>query len=239
MDCDEDADTCHIRVLPDTCVELFFSYTSKPVAIIDSELHHQSILTSRMSRPMDVQMRKGAGCIAVCFQPGMAYPFFPVPMHVLTNTTVALSEVWNEMGTELEDRLSGLCTNEARVEMVQKYLLQQLISGKQDLQVAYCMNRAQYSVGAITVNELSAKIGLSQRQLSRRFQQNIGLSPKEYLRVFRFINSLQHLKKYPDVSLTEIACQSGYYDQAHFIHDFKAYTGHSPGEVANAPYILF
>jgi AraC-like DNA-binding protein len=239
MDCDEDKDTRHIRVLPDTCVELFLSFTSTPVAIIGDELHKRSIVTFRMSRPMDVQMRKGAGCLAICFYPGMAYQFFRVPMHLLTDTTVALSDVWHEMAAELEDRLAGMCTNEARVEMVQRYLIEQLASGKHDLQVTYCLNQAQLSGGSVAVSKLSTEIGLSQRQLSRRFQENIGLSPKEYLRVFRFIRSLQHLKNYPRISLTEVACQSGYYDQAHFIRDYKAYTGHSPRELVNASHILF
>lgn len=238
MDCDEDADRHHIRVLPDTCVELFVNYNSRPVAIIDKELYKQSIITSRMSRPMDVQMRKGAGCLAICFHPGMAYQFFHVPMHVLTDTTVALSDIWHEMAEELEDKLAGLNTNEARVEMIQKYLIQ-LASNKQDLQVAFWLNQAQLSGGLIAVSKLSTEIGISQRQLSRRFQQNVGLSPKEYLRVFKFICSLQHLKKYPRISLTEVACQSGYYDQAHFIRDYKEYTGHSPGEVVKKQHILF
>nr|WP_237028599.1 helix-turn-helix domain-containing protein [Pedobacter steynii] len=239
MDCEEDADTHHIRVLPDTCVELFLNYTSKPVAMIDNEFHNRSIITSRMSRPMDVQMRKGAGCLAVCFYPGMASQFFRVSMQVLTDTTVALSDVWSGMAAELEDQLASLCTNEARVETVQKYLVQQLASDKHDLQVAFCMKQARLSGGSIAVGKLSAEIGMSQRQLSRRFQENIGLSPKAYLRVFRFVQSLQHLKKYPLISLTEVAYQSGYYDQAHFIHDYRVYTGHSPSEVLDAQHILF
>src|SRR5690606_9364089 len=70
MDCEDDADTRHIRVLPDTCVELFVNYTGTPVAIIGDELYRRSIVTFRMSRPMDVQMRKGSGCLAICFFPG-------------------------------------------------------------------------------------------------------------------------------------------------------------------------
>lgn len=239
MDCDEDTDTRYIRVLPDTCVELFINYTSTPVAIIGDELHKRSIVTFRMSRPMDVQMRKGGGCLAICFYPGMAYQFFSVPMHELTDTTVALSDVWDDMAGALEDQVARLCTNEARVAMIQKHLIEQLGSAKHDLQVAWCLTQAQLSGGLIAVSKLSTDIGLSQRQLSRRFQENIGLSPKEYLRVFRFIRSLQHLKKYPNISLTEVACQSGYYDQAHFIRDYKAYTGHSPSELVKSEHILF
>lgn len=239
MDCDEAADTRHIRVLPDTCVELFVNYTSSAVAIIGNELHKRSIVTFRMSRPMDVQMRKGAGCMAICFYPGMAYHFFQVPMHVLTDTTVALSEVWTEMAADLEDKLAGICNNDARVQLVQKYLLQQLASDKKDLHVAHCLKQVQRSGGLITVNKLTNETGISQRHLSRKFQQYVGLSPKEYLCVCRFIQSLNHLKKYPTLSLTEIAYKSGYYDQAHFNHDYKIYTGHSPGEVAHSKHILY
>ncbi|NRF40396.1 helix-turn-helix domain-containing protein [Pedobacter foliorum] len=239
MDCDEAADTHHIRVLPDICVELFVNYTSSPVAIIGNELHKRSIITFRMSRPMDVQMRKGAGCLAICFYPGMAYSFFQVPMHTLTDTTIALSDVWSGVSAEIEDKLAGICNNDERVNLVQKYLLQQLISDKKDLQIAYCLNQAQLSGGLVSLSKLTNDIGLSQRHLSRKFQQSVGLSTKEYLSVCRFIHSLNHLKKYPTLSLTEVAYESGYYDQAHFNRDYKTYTGHSPGEVVHAPHILY
>lgn len=239
MDCDEDIDIHHIRVLPDTCVELFVNYTSSPVAIIDNELHKGSIITFRMSRPMDVQMRKGAGCLALCFHPGMAYRFFQVPMHALSDTTVALSDIWSRMAEEIEDKLASLCDNNVRVDVLQKYLLAQLVWNKNDLHVIHCLREAALSGGAIAVSKLANDIGISQRHLSRKFQQCVGLSPKEYLRVCRFIQSLNHLKKYPTLSLTEVGYQSGYYDQAHFNRDYKTYTGHSPGEVVNAPDILY
>ena len=239
MDCEDDADTRHIRVLPDTCVELFVNYSREPVAMIEGELHHKSIVTFRMSRPMDVQMRKGAGCIAICFYPGMAYQFFHIPMNLLSDRTVALSDLWDGLAAELEDKLAGLCSNEDRVKAVQKYLIQQLASDRRDLQVDYCLNQVRRSSTSISVGRLSAEIGLSQRQLLRSFQERIGLSPKEYLRVSRFTHSLQYLKRYPHISLTEVACQSGYYDQSHFIRDYKEYTGYSPREVINAQDILF
>jgi AraC-like DNA-binding protein len=239
MDCDEYADTNHIRVLPDTCVELFISYTSAPVAIINNELYKRSIITFRMNQPMDVKMRKGAGCLAICFYPGMAYKFLHVPMYVLTNTTTALSDLWNHAAGEIEEKLSSLPTNEARVNLAQNYLLQQLAGNKQDLQMLHCLGRAQFSGGLIPVSQLTDDTGLSQRQLSRKFQQHVGLSPKEYLRVCRFIQSLKYLKKYPTLSLTEVAYESGYFDQAHFNRDYKAFADCTPGEVVRARNILY
>jgi len=239
MDCEDGADTNHIRVLPDTCVELFVNYTSTPLAVIGNDVYHRSIVTSRMSRYSDVQMRKGAGCIAICFYPGEAYRFFNLPMHQLADKTLVLSDLWNGMAGEIESKLSDACSHKERSAILQKYLLQQLIRNERDQQVAECLRKIQRSAGHIFVSQLSTDTGLSQRHLSRKFLQIVGLSPKEYLRVFRFIRSLDHLKKYPLLSLTEVAYQSAYYDQAHFIRDFKSFTGHTPGQVALSSHILY
>lgn len=239
MECDNDADTSNIRVLPDACVELFFNYTSSPVAVISDELHKRSIITCRMSRPVDVQMRKGNGVIAICFHPAMAYRFIQTPMHELSDTTIALSDIWGCIAAEIEDRMAEYSDNESRVNIAQKYLFKKLVNGKDDLQIVHCLKQIRLSDGLISVGKLVCETGLSQRHLSRKFQEYVGLSPKEYLRVSRFILSLEHLKKYPVFSLTEVACKSGYYDQAHFIRDYKDYTGYTPGQVVRAGHILY
>jgi len=238
MDCDKDTDTNHIRVLPDACVEVFVNYTPTPVAMIGNQLYKHSIITSRMSRPMDVQMRKGAGCLAVCFYPGMAYKFFNVPMHVLTDATVSLSDLWKDAAAEIEDRLAGAGDNHARVDLMQRCLLKRITCNTADTQMLLYMRQAQELDDLMSVSKLTNTIGISQRHLSRRFQQYIGLSPKEYLRVSRFIRSLEFLKEYPARSLTEIAYDSGYYDQSHFIRDYRAYTGYTPGELVHAKHVV-
>lgn len=239
MDCDDGVDTNHIRVLPDTCVELFVNYTSTPLAIIGNELYDRSIVTFRMSRYSDVQMRKGAGCIAICFYPGAACRFFNLPMHLLADRTLALSDLWNGRAGEIESKLADAFSHNERSVIIQKYLLKQLIQNERDQQIAHCLGKIQRSAGHIYVNQLSSYTGLSQRHLSRKFQQIIGLSPKEYLRVCRFIRSLDYLKKYPLLSLTGVAYESGYYDQAHFNRDYKSFTGHTPGQVAHSTHILY
>jgi AraC-like DNA-binding protein len=239
MECDEDIDTSHIRVLPDTCTELFINYTSTPIAIIGNELHQRSIVTFRMSRPMDVQMRKGSGCLAICFHVGMAYPLFCIPMHLLSDTTTALSDLWSSKATIIEDQLSNVYNNQERVQIVQQFLLQQLSFQQPDAAVNYCLQQAQWLGGLTAVSKLSENVGLSERQLSRKFKQYVGLSPKAYLKVNRFIQSLNHLKNYPHHSLTEIGYESGYYDQAHFNRDYQFYTGHSPRAVAQSKDILY
>lgn len=239
MECDEDVDTRSIRVLPDTCVELFINYTTTPIAIIGNELYTRSIITFRMSRYTDVQMRKGAGCMAICFYPGKAYKFFHLPMHELSDTITAMADVWEDLATEIEDKLVNAHDNKIRVAIVQQYLLQQLFNGREDRQVAYCLQQARLNGRALSVTQLSNAIGISQRQLARKFQDCIGLSPKEYLRINRFIQSWHYMKQYPARSLTDIAYESGYYDQAHFIRECRNYTGLTPGKLIQSTNILY
>lgn len=129
--------------------------------------------------------------------------------------------------------------NQARVEIVQQLLTEQMAGRYDDLHLVYCLDRAKLNREPLTVKQLAESVGLSQRQLSRRFQQSVGLSPKEYLRVSRFTQSLQHLKRYPAYSLTEIAYESNYFDQAHFIRDYKEYTGYTPGGVIKSSDIVY
>lgn len=239
MDCNEDTDTRYIRVLPDTCVELFINYTTPPLAIIGNALYKRSIITFRMSQATDVHMRKGAGVIAICFYPGMAYRFFSHPMHAFSNTTTALSDVWQNKAAEIEEKVAAATNAATRIAIVQQYLVQLLAHGKEDQQVAHCLQLAAECTTPLSVQQLTESTGISQRQLSRKFQEYVGLSPKAYLGVTRFVRSLQHLKNYPAQSLTQIAYESGYYDQAHFIRDYSTYAGHTPREVAQSPHILY
>lgn len=239
MECDTETDTSYIRVLPDACVEMFLNYTSTPVAIISDELHKRSIVSFRMSRPIDVQMRKGTGVIAICFYPGMAYKFIQIPMHTLSDTTIATADIWGCRAEEIENEIAGAHNNEVRVNLLQKYIFKELANSKDDLQIAHCLRQVRLSGGLIPAGRLILDTGLSQRHFLRKFQEHVGLSPKEYLRVSRFIGSLDYLKRYPVFSLTDIAYKSGYYDQAHFIRDYKDYTGYTPGQVLRASHILF
>jgi AraC-like DNA-binding protein len=237
MECDSGADTNHIRVLPDTCVEIFLNYTSTPVAIIGQELHQQSIVSSRSNKPMDVQMRKGAGCLAVCFFPGMAYPFFRIPMHELSNSTIPLAELWNGDAGELEDALGFAVSNEQRSLLVQQFLLEILNRSTKVVPIAGLLRRHMIC-GSMQVSSMRDITGYSQRHLARIFQQQVGLAPLEFLRVSRFIRSLDHLKDCPHYTLTEVAYKSGYYDQAHFIRDCKNYSGLTPGELLQTENVL-
>lgn len=240
MHCTDDADSMPFRVLPDTCVELFVNYTGKHLATIKGAVdsgEKGSFFSFRLSGFMDVQMQPGSGCIAVCFYPGAACHFFKTPMAAFTDSATELNLAWGNIAAELEERVA-LCASETqRAELIQHYLLRQLVKNhKTDAAVQYCLSEMHTG---LSVNELAEKTGISQRQLSRRFQKNIGLGPKEFSRVNRFLRALDYMKKNNGNSLTDVAYACGYYDQSHFIFDFKAFAGITPGELYTAGRVIF
>ena len=234
--------TSSFRVLPDTCVELFVNYAGPGQTVTGGNMvkHANCFIVSRMSRYMDVQNQEHWGFISVCFHPGAAAHFFPVAMHEVSDMVVGLNDLWKETAAELEERVAGANNNDERVLILQHYLIQQLKKQeKPDESIEHWLWQVNFYKGQLSVEGLSKKVNISQRQLGRRFNQAVGLSPKEYSRVARFIHSLAHLKKYPSITLTEIAYESGYYDQAHFIHDYRIYAGLTPGELIADSNILY
>lgn len=82
--------------------------------------------------------------------------------------------------------------------------------------------------GKSTVKNLTTNVGVHYKWLERSFIQYIGLLPKEYIQLQRFIHAYLDLVGNEDVDLMRIAISSGYYDSNHFLKDFKAYTGKTP-----------
>ena len=84
------------------------------------------------------------------------------------------------------------------------------------------------SRGLIDVSSLSEQMNINRRSIERRFASVIGMSPKQLSRVVRLQSTIRILEQKNFTNLTALAYENGYYDQAHFIKDFKEFTGMSP-----------
>ncbi len=234
---------CTFRVLPDTCVEIFFAYHGETIAKIKTKTQFdsaKSFVTSRMSTYMDVQVPQNSSSIAVCFYPGAAFRFFDLPMKELTDNNILLFDLWGDKIYELEDNISLYSNQMERVSAIQKSLLnfmQREPANKSAYE--YCFSKINLFKGRMPIKILSKMTNISQRQLSRQFNNFLGLSPKEYSRIKRFLFTLDNIKKYPFYSLTQIAYESGYFDQAHFIHDCKEFAGITPRELVCSKAVIY
>jgi len=232
-----------LRILPDACVELFVNLSSNQdtfSTVTGKKIfeNSRSFVVSRVGGFMDVQMKNKTGFISVCFYPSTAYLFFGLPMAEIADSLTDLYHLWGADMWKMEEEIERTTACEQKVDIIQQYLLYQLKGKRSDATFEYCVQQINRTQSVLTVSALAEKAGLSQRQLSRKFNHCLGLSTKEYINIHRFINSLANLKKHPDSNLTDIAYASGYYDQAHFIHDYKAFAGLTPKAVLHENNII-
>jgi AraC-like DNA-binding protein len=233
--CDDEADTRPFRVFPDGCVELFMCYTGEPLALVTEKNKSgllKSFVSCRVSGYTDVSMQLYSGFVSVCFHPGMGHYFFNRPMSDLAGNSLALEDVWADDASIIETEMAGIRTNEERAAYIQKVLLSKLVSHRAgDEELIGLLAKMLQAEEAVSVARLADQAGISQRQLARKFNKQLGLAPKEFSRLKRFVASLDFIRHHPGNNLTTVALENGYYDQAHFIRDFREFAGIRPGEL--------
>jgi AraC-like DNA-binding protein len=232
-----------MRILPDSCVELVIHFNQPYKTTYSNnriEVQPQSFVVAQMKSFIEIEPDGKIGMISIRFSAQGAYHFFGMPMKEIANGIVDLKLLWNDLAKEIEERIVESTNTKQRIKRIQRYLLTQLQrNGKVDLTVDYCVHMIYATTGQIRVEDLSTKTGLSNRQLVRKFNNSIGLSPKEFARIIKFIGSLNYLKANKETNLSAAAHHCGYYDQAHFIHDFKEYAGLTPTQFMNLENVFF
>ena len=226
------------RILPDGCVELvmhfqdpfrnhFFDNTTN--------LQPKSFVVGQMKHFLEIEPVGATGFIAVRFRAHGAYLFFKTPLTDITDSVVPLREVWNDRANECTERLALARGMAERVQIVEHMLLEALhANGRRDHAVERCVHLIQNATEPLMVTKLASMVGLSSRQLARRFQTAVGMTVKEFARVNRFIRAARRLRMQDDSSLTETAYACAYFDQAHFNHEFREFAGITPREFVAA-----
>jgi AraC-like DNA-binding protein len=94
--------------------------------------------------------------------------------------------------------------------------------------VAYALDAFARRSHATSVKAVTDVIGLSAKRFIERFKNEVGLTPKRYCRILRFQQAVRRAHRCPHVDWSQVAVDCGYFDQAHFIHDFRAFAGLTP-----------
>ena len=168
----------------------------------------------------------------LAFKPGGARAFFAEPADDFFNRHVELDLVWGSMAAELRERLqAAAAVDAADVLRVLESALQPRARERAGVDVHRAVRYAlsQFHVpNGHRVLDIAADTGLSHRRFAEIFRESVGVTPKLYCRLQRLRNVLRHISLSEDVDWVDIALACGYYDQAHFAHEFHEFSGMSP-----------
>lgn len=168
------------------------------------------------------------GTVLVIFREAGAAYFFSEPLHELYNESLSLEHfVKREQLAALEEQLSGAKSDDARVLLVERFLLSRLQLREDDLLVAAAIEQIRLAQGNIRMSELAEKLFTSKSPLEKRFRQVVGTTPKKFANIIRMKSSLIAMQS-PLTGQDDY--RMNHYDQAHFIHDFKNFTGTTPSQ---------
>jgi AraC-like DNA-binding protein len=222
------------RIVPDGCMEMIFhcgdlykQYLTDGTYLIQPE----SFVFGQITHALDIEPTGESAIFSVRFQPDGFTAFASMPAGQMENRAVPLAELFGEEGVCLEKEIMQADTTEDRIRIVEAFLLRRLITDEAVREwIKSSVEMIVRLKGQISVDDLSDHIQVHRRQLERKFATIIGLSPKQLSKIIRLQAALRILSARSADNLTEVAYESNYYDQAHFIKDFREFTGVSPGQ---------
>ncbi len=218
------------RITPDGLLELVFHYRT-PFACRQAgeefEPQARSVAVSQTRRWLEIRPRGASGLISVRFQPWGAYHFFRPPVSEVADVQMPVEMLWGRDAAELEARLAEAAGDAERVALVEAFLLAQLERHHKE-DVEPLVRAVWRRRGRVAISSLCRQLGVGERRLQRTFASALGTSPKGFARLSRFLNACRVLRDGLEPTLTDAGLACGYYDQSHFIADFKAFSGLTP-----------
>jgi AraC-like DNA-binding protein len=206
------------RVLPDGCTDIIWFGDASPVAV------------GPMTRPVMAAIEPGTTLVGLRFRPEVASRVLGLPAHELTDQDLPLSELWRKaIVDDTSDRLRNEHRPEGRVAIAQSLVVSRLeaIRSRDSL--------VDHAVSLLTsrrsgrIEEVARRLGISERQLHRRFVASVGYSPKTFQRIVRFQKLLALADGDTRAQLGDVSLAAGYADQAHMTREVVEFAGVTPG----------
>jgi AraC-like DNA-binding protein len=217
-------------LIPDGTIELMFNFG-------DNYLQRKGDDTKEIKGSHVIGIRKESLTISqsgkqnffcIRFRLGGTYPFFRLPVSLFSAAFYTLEELFGNQLRELEERLYDAKDNAARVQLTDQYLLRKAQFDNDDY--AFTRTCLPHLLQANNVAEVARDFNTGYKTLERKFQKVLGLSPSEVIKISRFNKAVLTMYSCQFDSLTGVAYSSGYYDQSHFIREFRQLTGFAPKE---------
>ena len=225
-------------MLPGTGAELMFHY-ARPFAIEGGACGLMRLGAAQLSYARRIAYRllpQGEiGFVAVRFRSGALRHFCPLPLSQLANNALSIDDVWGGCGSEVAERVAQAGSREQRVALIERWLLSCLERYRKDQPaIEAALHALYYRHRDVRIDALAERIGMSRRHFERVFREQIGITPKAFQRNARLNLTVRELLLSSGGDTLGVALDHGYYDQAHFVHDFQSLVGKTPSAFLNS-----
>jgi AraC-like DNA-binding protein len=223
------------RLLPDGSMELVINLNEDLTRVYDPHKPEEfrtlrgSIMVGAHSEFFVIDTAEQHSVAGVHFKPGGAFPFFDLPAGELRNMLVSLEDLWGRLANQLRERLLEAGSAESRLRVLEQALLERAADRlERHPAVAFALQEFRGAPHSRMIADVTGQIGLSAKRFIQVFSDEVGLTPKLFCRVRRFQRVLRRIGTGRTVEWAAVAADCGYFDQAHFIRDFRAFSGINP-----------
>lgn len=225
------------RLLPDGGIDLIIDLTSVPKYIYDNEslTEIQSCkrawISGMRTEYISIQARAAESeMLVIRFRPGMAWSFLHMPVLEIKDKVADAELIFGNELLSFREQLLEQAEPVQKFTIAEQYLLKRIKNHFEiHPAIRYCISQIGSNPSQASIREITHKTGYSSKHLINLFGKYAGIKPKQYVSVLKFQQAVQLLEKNPgQINWTALALDCGYYDQAHFINEFKRFSGFNP-----------
>ena len=228
------------RFLPDGNTEIVFDLGEGTQYIYDNETL-TAIQACRLAwvsgirtRPITIPSGRGSKMLIVAFKKGKAHPFYSQPMNEIADQVLDAELVFGRNVLDLREQLLEAPSINRMFLLVEDFLLRQAGSSLSPDTASECVDfalaRIMNGPDGLGFQRLSDQIGYSQKHFINLFKKQVGVPPRQYMKIMRFQKAILQIEEADAIRWSELALQNGFYDQPHFINEFRYFSGFTPGE---------
>jgi AraC-like DNA-binding protein len=225
-----------VRIVPDGRPELIVHCGDRFAEIArDGTVRNQprALFAGQVTRPLHLRPLGRAAVIGVRFRPAGARPFLGRSLRETTDLRLSIGRLLGRGATALLYELEAMSGTAARVQRVQEFVAARIDAyGERDPLVEAAVARIEANLGRVDVDELARDAAIGRRQLERRFGDAVGVGPALLASIFRFRGVFDVMERDALRPWTDAALAAGYFDQSHFIREFRRFVGTTPTEFA-------
>ena len=226
------------KIVPDGCIEMTFNFGDKIKRYIsetDFILHPNAMIMGQRTKSFDILPAGNVDTFAICFYPIGFANFVKMPLENLVDKETPIAKLFGQTeANELEQQMIQAIDTQQRINIIETFFLK-ILNEKNTISniVKSTVDFLLKTNGTTPINDILIDDISKRRQLERHFRKQIGVSPKQLSKAIRLQATLNMLLNKKTETLTDIAYESDYFDQNHFIKDFKDLVGVTPKEYLN------